>query len=182
MPEGIHALARLDDEMNEMNGFEYTSVQVSVSEGMILHRDANNLGPNWTISMGEFQGGLLGVKSKEGRTRPACTAPGLGPSVERSFRLSLVFFNNKSLLKLLLDDWQQLEDLKFPCLSIGTHYGETSTAASLDVDKCSHETSAGSGETHSEESRGSNQEPEDVASFFDVKNDFKLPPGIAPEP
>eukprot|EP00975_Prorocentrum_lima_P064309 12896736-Prorocentrum_lima.AAC.1 len=35
-------------------GFEYTSVQVSVSEGMIPHRDANNLGPSWTIFNGRF--------------------------------------------------------------------------------------------------------------------------------
>eukprot|EP00975_Prorocentrum_lima_P055253 11587183-Prorocentrum_lima.AAC.1 len=59
---GVHDLARLDDEMD---GFEYTSVQVSVSEGMIPHRDANNLGPSWTMSMGDFQGGLLWVESKE---------------------------------------------------------------------------------------------------------------------
>eukprot|EP00975_Prorocentrum_lima_P003815 832906-Prorocentrum_lima.AAC.1 len=32
MIDGTHALARLDDTWN---GFEYTSVQVSVSEGMI---------------------------------------------------------------------------------------------------------------------------------------------------
>eukprot|EP00975_Prorocentrum_lima_P045940 9609919-Prorocentrum_lima.AAC.1 len=63
-----------------MNGFEYTSVQVSVSEGMLPHRDANNLGPSWTISMGEFQGGLLWVESKGGRTLPPYTAPGMGPS------------------------------------------------------------------------------------------------------
>eukprot|EP00975_Prorocentrum_lima_P058748 12320691-Prorocentrum_lima.AAC.1 len=41
MLDGIHALARLDDAMN---GVEYTSVQVSVSDGMIPHRDANILG------------------------------------------------------------------------------------------------------------------------------------------
>eukprot|EP00975_Prorocentrum_lima_P000298 61406-Prorocentrum_lima.AAC.1 len=64
-----------------MNGFEYASVQVSVSEGMIPHRDANNLGPSWAISMGDFQGGLPWVESKEGRTLPPYTAPGLGPSV-----------------------------------------------------------------------------------------------------
>eukprot|EP00975_Prorocentrum_lima_P028095 5903661-Prorocentrum_lima.AAC.1 len=53
-----------------MNGFECTSVQVSVSDGMIPQRDANNLGPSWTISMGDSQGGLLWVESKEGRTLP----------------------------------------------------------------------------------------------------------------
>eukprot|EP00975_Prorocentrum_lima_P057524 12064056-Prorocentrum_lima.AAC.1 len=73
MLEGIHALACLDDEMD---GFGYTSVQVSVSEGMIPHRDA----PRWTISMGDVQGGWLWVESKEGRTLPPYTAPGLGPS------------------------------------------------------------------------------------------------------
>eukprot|EP00975_Prorocentrum_lima_P051805 10849646-Prorocentrum_lima.AAC.1 len=62
-----------------MNGFEYTSAQVSVSDGMIPHRDANNLGPSWSISMGDVQGGLLWVESKEGRTRPPYTALGLGP-------------------------------------------------------------------------------------------------------
>eukprot|EP00975_Prorocentrum_lima_P063360 12891048-Prorocentrum_lima.AAC.1 len=46
---------------------------------------------------------------------------------------------------------------------------------------CPHETTAGSGETRSEESSGSHQEPEDGAGFFDVKNDIKLPPGIVPE-
>eukprot|EP00975_Prorocentrum_lima_P015958 3389570-Prorocentrum_lima.AAC.1 len=54
MSEGIHALARLDDEMN---GCGYTSIQVSVSEGMIPHRHENNQCPSWTILMGEFQGG-----------------------------------------------------------------------------------------------------------------------------
>eukprot|EP00975_Prorocentrum_lima_P045975 9615819-Prorocentrum_lima.AAC.1 len=62
-----------------MNGFEYTSVQVSVSDGMVPHRDAHNLGPSWTISTGDVQGGLLWVESKEGRTLPPYTAPGLGP-------------------------------------------------------------------------------------------------------
>eukprot|EP00975_Prorocentrum_lima_P010874 2311435-Prorocentrum_lima.AAC.1 len=51
-----------------MNGFEYTSVQLSVSEGMIPHCDVSNIGPSWTIAMGDFQGGLLWVESKEGRT------------------------------------------------------------------------------------------------------------------
>eukprot|EP00975_Prorocentrum_lima_P059410 12453799-Prorocentrum_lima.AAC.1 len=60
-----------------MDGFEYTNVQVSVSEGMIPHRDASNLGPSWTISVGDYQGGLLWVESKEGRTCPRYTAPGL---------------------------------------------------------------------------------------------------------
>eukprot|EP00975_Prorocentrum_lima_P040774 8563436-Prorocentrum_lima.AAC.1 len=64
-----------------MYRFEYTGVQLSVSEGMIPHRDANNLGPSWTIAMGDFQGGLLWVESKDGRTLPPYTAPGLGPSV-----------------------------------------------------------------------------------------------------
>eukprot|EP00975_Prorocentrum_lima_P068519 12921169-Prorocentrum_lima.AAC.1 len=89
--------------------------------------------------MGDVQGGLLSVEYKEGRTRPPCTGPGLGPSVKGSnhvtkgkwlhfdgtkwhavtptkgFRLSLVFFNSKSLQKLSLDDWQPLADLQFPC-------------------------------------------------------------------
>eukprot|EP00975_Prorocentrum_lima_P033017 6930868-Prorocentrum_lima.AAC.1 len=50
-----------------LHGFGYTSVQVSVSDAMIPHRDANNLGPSCTISMGNFQGGLLWVESKEGQ-------------------------------------------------------------------------------------------------------------------
>eukprot|EP00975_Prorocentrum_lima_P030278 6348917-Prorocentrum_lima.AAC.1 len=33
---------------------------------------------------------------------------------DRGFRLSFVFFNSKSLHKLSLDGWQQLEDLQFP--------------------------------------------------------------------
>eukprot|EP00975_Prorocentrum_lima_P066440 12909234-Prorocentrum_lima.AAC.1 len=60
-----------------MNGFEYTSVEVSVSEGMIPHRDASS--PSWTIAMGELQGGLLWVESKQGRTLLPHIAPGLGP-------------------------------------------------------------------------------------------------------
>eukprot|EP00975_Prorocentrum_lima_P014321 3042497-Prorocentrum_lima.AAC.1 len=39
---------------------------------------------------------------------------------------------------------------RFLCSPIRTHYGERSTAAPMDVDNCSHETAAGSGETHSE--------------------------------
>eukprot|EP00975_Prorocentrum_lima_P002170 470510-Prorocentrum_lima.AAC.1 len=64
-----------------------------------------------------------------------------------------------------------------------THFGERSTAASLDVEKCSYETIAGSRETHSGKSSGSHHEPEeDDAGFFVAKNDFKQPPGIVPEP
>eukprot|EP00975_Prorocentrum_lima_P040897 8591605-Prorocentrum_lima.AAC.1 len=62
-----------------MNGFGHTIVHVSVSDGMIPHRDANNLGPSWTVSMGDFEGGLLWVESKEGNTLPPHTAPRLGP-------------------------------------------------------------------------------------------------------
>eukprot|EP00975_Prorocentrum_lima_P063591 12892419-Prorocentrum_lima.AAC.1 len=65
-----------------MNGVEYTRAQVSVSEGMIPHRDAHNIGPSWTISMGDVQGGLRWVECKEGRTFPPYTAPGLGPNVK----------------------------------------------------------------------------------------------------
>eukprot|EP00975_Prorocentrum_lima_P063631 12892687-Prorocentrum_lima.AAC.1 len=49
-------------------------------------------------------------------------------------------------------------------------------------EQCSHDTIAGSGETHSEGSSGSHQEPNDDADFFDAKNDCKPPPGIVPEP
>eukprot|EP00975_Prorocentrum_lima_P066638 12910300-Prorocentrum_lima.AAC.1 len=38
---GIHSFARLDDEMD----LNTPVFQVSVSEGMTTHRDANNLGP-----------------------------------------------------------------------------------------------------------------------------------------
>eukprot|EP00975_Prorocentrum_lima_P061062 12803845-Prorocentrum_lima.AAC.1 len=76
MLDGIHALARLDDALH---GFEYTSVQVPVSDGMISHRDASNAGPSWTMSVGSLQGGLLWVKSKDERTLPPYTATGLGP-------------------------------------------------------------------------------------------------------
>eukprot|EP00975_Prorocentrum_lima_P058272 12230357-Prorocentrum_lima.AAC.1 len=52
---GIHHLASISEEPKN---FEYTAVQVSVSEGMIPHRDGNSMGPSWTISMGPFIGGL----------------------------------------------------------------------------------------------------------------------------
>eukprot|EP00975_Prorocentrum_lima_P068679 12922003-Prorocentrum_lima.AAC.1 len=66
-----------------------------------------------------------------------------------------------------------------------THYGERSTAASLDAEKCSHETASRSGETHSEESSGRHQEPEEndavpEPGFYDVMNNFK-PPVQEPE-
>eukprot|EP00975_Prorocentrum_lima_P070641 12933251-Prorocentrum_lima.AAC.1 len=48
---GIHHLASISEELK---GFKYTSVQVSVSEGMIPHRDGNDIGPSWSISMGSF--------------------------------------------------------------------------------------------------------------------------------
>eukprot|EP00975_Prorocentrum_lima_P001449 312942-Prorocentrum_lima.AAC.1 len=53
-----------------MNSFEYTSAQVSVSDGMIPRRDANNLGPGWAIAMRDVQGGQFWVESKEGRALP----------------------------------------------------------------------------------------------------------------
>eukprot|EP00975_Prorocentrum_lima_P033357 6997719-Prorocentrum_lima.AAC.1 len=75
--------------------------------------------------MGNFQGGLLWVESKEGQALPPCTATGLGPEV---FRLSLVFFNSTSLQKLPLDDGHRQEDLQFPCAPMRAHSGERSTA------------------------------------------------------
>eukprot|EP00975_Prorocentrum_lima_P010142 2162308-Prorocentrum_lima.AAC.1 len=48
---GIHHLASISEELKN---FENTGVQVSVSEGMTPHRDGNNMGPSWTISMGKF--------------------------------------------------------------------------------------------------------------------------------
>eukprot|EP00975_Prorocentrum_lima_P010924 2321930-Prorocentrum_lima.AAC.1 len=45
------------------------------------------------------------------------------------FRLSLVYFNSKSLRKLSLDDWQQLEYLQLPCSSTRARCGGRSTAA-----------------------------------------------------
>eukprot|EP00975_Prorocentrum_lima_P049133 10283940-Prorocentrum_lima.AAC.1 len=50
MLDGIHTLSRFDDALN---GFEYTSVQVSVSEEMIPRRGAYNLGRSWTLAMGK---------------------------------------------------------------------------------------------------------------------------------
>eukprot|EP00975_Prorocentrum_lima_P071476 12937912-Prorocentrum_lima.AAC.1 len=44
----------------------------------------------------------------------------------------------------------------------------------MGVEKCSHETTAGSGETLAEESSGSHQEPEDGAGFFDVKKRLQI--------
>eukprot|EP00975_Prorocentrum_lima_P034286 7205590-Prorocentrum_lima.AAC.1 len=53
----------------------------------------------------------------------------------KGFRLSLVFFNSNSLQKLPLHDWQQLEDLQFPCSSMRRHHGERPSTAALEVDK-----------------------------------------------
>eukprot|EP00975_Prorocentrum_lima_P030818 6466632-Prorocentrum_lima.AAC.1 len=47
-----------------MKDFEYTAVQVSVSEGMTAHRDGNNMGSSWTISMGTFTGVCCGQNMK----------------------------------------------------------------------------------------------------------------------
>eukprot|EP00975_Prorocentrum_lima_P024880 5223468-Prorocentrum_lima.AAC.1 len=55
MLPGKHHLASISGELKI---FEHTAVQVSVSERMITHRDGNNMGTNWTISMGTFTGGL----------------------------------------------------------------------------------------------------------------------------
>eukprot|EP00975_Prorocentrum_lima_P017000 3602380-Prorocentrum_lima.AAC.1 len=61
-----------------MNSIEYTNVQVPVSEGMIPHGEANNIGPSWTISMGDVHGGLLWVESREGRTLPPIHSTRIG--------------------------------------------------------------------------------------------------------
>eukprot|EP00975_Prorocentrum_lima_P057734 12107771-Prorocentrum_lima.AAC.1 len=50
------------------------------------------------------------------------------------------------------------------------------------MDRCSHETSAGSGEAQFVESSGDHQEDGTDEGFFDVKNDSKLPPGTVPYP
>eukprot|EP00975_Prorocentrum_lima_P018490 3893465-Prorocentrum_lima.AAC.1 len=50
---GIHHLALISEELKN---FEYTAVQVSVSEGMIPRRDGNDMGPSWTILMATFTG------------------------------------------------------------------------------------------------------------------------------
>eukprot|EP00975_Prorocentrum_lima_P043068 9042897-Prorocentrum_lima.AAC.1 len=47
MLQGIHHLASTSEELKN---FEYTAVHISVSEGMIPHRDGNKMGPDWTIS------------------------------------------------------------------------------------------------------------------------------------
>eukprot|EP00975_Prorocentrum_lima_P059640 12505988-Prorocentrum_lima.AAC.1 len=52
----------------------------------------------------------------------------------------------------------------------------------MDIETCSHETTAGSRETDSAELCGSQHGPNDDVEFFDVRNDFKLPSGIVPEP
>eukprot|EP00975_Prorocentrum_lima_P023253 4891423-Prorocentrum_lima.AAC.1 len=62
-----------------MKYFEYTSVQVSVSEGMNPHRDGNNMGPSWTISMGTFTGGLLWIEREKGSIAPPFEAKGMDP-------------------------------------------------------------------------------------------------------
>eukprot|EP00975_Prorocentrum_lima_P038461 8084215-Prorocentrum_lima.AAC.1 len=67
-----------------LNGFKYTSVEVSISDGLIPHSDSNNIGPSGTITMGSVQGGLLCVESREGRTLPTCTATSLEPEIKGS--------------------------------------------------------------------------------------------------
>eukprot|EP00975_Prorocentrum_lima_P036979 7785077-Prorocentrum_lima.AAC.1 len=54
----------------ELRNFAYTSVQGSVSEGMIPHRDGNSMGPSWTISIGKFTGGQLWTEQEKGATAP----------------------------------------------------------------------------------------------------------------
>eukprot|EP00975_Prorocentrum_lima_P026207 5508483-Prorocentrum_lima.AAC.1 len=51
---------------------------------MIPHRDANDVGPSWTMPMGDCQGGLWWVESKKGRALPPYTATGLGPETKGS--------------------------------------------------------------------------------------------------
>eukprot|EP00975_Prorocentrum_lima_P065685 12904835-Prorocentrum_lima.AAC.1 len=60
MLDGIHALARLDDALSV---FEYASVQVSVFDGMIPHRDAHKLGPKWGTCKEDCYGYMGGVQT-----------------------------------------------------------------------------------------------------------------------
>eukprot|EP00975_Prorocentrum_lima_P002995 659529-Prorocentrum_lima.AAC.1 len=70
---GVHHLASISEELKS---FEYTAVQVSVSEGMTPHRDGNNMGPSWTTSMGPCTGGLLWTEHEKGSTAPRFEAKG----------------------------------------------------------------------------------------------------------
>eukprot|EP00975_Prorocentrum_lima_P068652 12921886-Prorocentrum_lima.AAC.1 len=49
---------------------------------MVPHRDGNNRGPSWTISMGTFTGGLLWTEHERGSTQPPSEAKGMEPSVK----------------------------------------------------------------------------------------------------
>eukprot|EP00975_Prorocentrum_lima_P012973 2755537-Prorocentrum_lima.AAC.1 len=71
---GIHHLASISEEMKT---FEYTAVQVSVSEGMIPYRDGNNMGPSWTITMGTFTGGMPWTEHEKGTIAPPFEAKGI---------------------------------------------------------------------------------------------------------
>ncbi len=79
MRQGIHRLVVFEAALTD---FEYTSVQVSVSEGMLPHRDANNLGQRWTTSLGTFEGGLLWKEDPKGTASPPFHAKGLDPQVK----------------------------------------------------------------------------------------------------
>eukprot|EP00975_Prorocentrum_lima_P032477 6821164-Prorocentrum_lima.AAC.1 len=61
MQPGIHHWASISEELKN---FEHTAVRGPVSKGMMPHRDGNNMGPNWTISMGTFTGGPSWTKQE----------------------------------------------------------------------------------------------------------------------
>eukprot|EP00975_Prorocentrum_lima_P020602 4333968-Prorocentrum_lima.AAC.1 len=81
MLPGIHHLASIYEELKN---FEYTAVQVSVSEGMIPHRNGNNMGPSWTMSMGTCSGVLLWTEHEKGSISPPFEAKAMDPSVKES--------------------------------------------------------------------------------------------------
>eukprot|EP00975_Prorocentrum_lima_P068823 12922758-Prorocentrum_lima.AAC.1 len=49
---------------------------------MIPHRDGNNVGPSWTISMGNLTGGQLWTERKDDTISPPFEAKGMDPSVK----------------------------------------------------------------------------------------------------
>eukprot|EP00975_Prorocentrum_lima_P061533 12880457-Prorocentrum_lima.AAC.1 len=104
MLQGIHHLASISEELKN---FEYTAVQVSVSEGMIPHRDGHDVGPRWTISTGTFKGGLPWTEHEKGSTPPPLEAKGLEPSVK-----GRLFATNSK--------WHKFDGTKWRGVTLGT--------------------------------------------------------------
>eukprot|EP00975_Prorocentrum_lima_P008369 1788273-Prorocentrum_lima.AAC.1 len=63
-----------------------------------------------------------------------------------------------------------------------THYGERSTAATLDIDKETNVATAGPVEVHGEGHAGNHQGVLDDGEYHERYNDFKIPAGPVPGP